>query len=162
MKAQKNKEKTMTNKIKIHPLYEKNLTYLFTRTATLLKEEFVELLAKDNIVGPQKSILTLLKNSNNYNQYKLCEELEINKTSMVRFLDGLELKGFVERECSELDRRENFIRLTTVGQKALTRIEKECQTIEDRFFANLTKKDADFLRQLLLKINNHNPANKAQ
>jgi len=55
-------------------------------------------------------------------QQFLCEELQIDKASMVRFIDYLVKKGVVQRTQCQEDRREHHIVLTQKGKKILEEI----------------------------------------
>ena len=55
-------------------------------------------------------------------QQFLCEELQVDKASMVRFIDYLVKKGLVQRTHCQEDRREHHIVLTQKGKKIIEEI----------------------------------------
>lgn len=55
-------------------------------------------------------------------QQFLCEELQVDKASMVRFIDYLVKKGMIQRTQCQEDRREHHIVLTAKGKKILEQI----------------------------------------
>lgn len=148
-------QKKKNERITIHEIFENNLTFLFSKTASKLKDQFVEMMEEEGLVPPHKGILTLLEKSDLYNQLLLCKELNINKTTMVRLLDTLESKKLIKRVSSNSDRRENVVNITPEGRKLLNKIKKLSLEIEDNFFINITNQDKKELIHILLKINGY-------
>ena len=138
--------------MEIHPIFKDNLTFLLSKTAAAVRGEFAEYLKGLDLIPPQKGIMTLLRQEGESNQYNLCHSLGINKATMVRHLDDLQEKKFITRKESTHDRREKLVSLTKKGLKVLDTIEKKNWEIEEVFFKDLSQKETETLKKLLLKL----------
>jgi DNA-binding MarR family transcriptional regulator len=82
-------------------------------------------------------------------QQRLTERTGIDRTTMVAVVDGLESKGFVERERAAEDRRAYALRATAKGRRILGRATKAAERAEAAFLAGLSAEDQRRLKQLL-------------
>ena len=98
-------------------------TFPFGRNFALLAKNYFGVLSKllaDSEVERYYSILILLDKSKELcTQQFICEQLQIDKVSMVRMIDHLIKKGLVNRVRNEQDRREYFIVPTAKSKKAM-------------------------------------------
>jgi DNA-binding MarR family transcriptional regulator len=110
------------------------------------------LLSKLSMIDIDKhySLLMILSRSEQpLTQQMLGEQLHIDKTSMVRIIDGLVEKGYVERQQSLDDRRCQKIILTEVGISILPEIEIAVKELNGQVMNGLSEEDqACFYRAL--------------
>ncbi len=92
------------------------------------------------------SVLYFLMNNNGCCQQTICNNMAIDKTAMVKVMNYLIKKGYVERRKNPDDKREQFIFLTKKGEKKTEKISESFQSLDTRMFANVsTKKQREFL-----------------
>jgi DNA-binding MarR family transcriptional regulator len=82
-------------------------------------------------------------------QQQLAESLHINRTVMVKLIDGLEARGLVERRRNPEDRRSYAIYPTAAGRGALTAMRPALERSEDALAANLSAAERARLVELL-------------
>ena len=97
----------------------------------------------------------------NLTQKELASQLETDKVSVVRVVDYLSLKGYVERVGSSIDRRKYCLTLTDKAKEVLPGIKKSMQETTATAFEGLTElQQAEFILALgqikknLSKVNN--------
>jgi len=89
-------------------------------------------------------------------QHQVATKLNLDRTTMVARIDGLESRGIVTRRPDPVDRRRNAIELTAKGQDICRRGDAAYAAAEHEFLASLSKTAAaEFRRALraLLVIN---------
>jgi DNA-binding MarR family transcriptional regulator len=88
------------------------------------------------------SILLLLENEEEHcSQQYLSDALRIDKASMVRIIDHLVEKGFIERVANPVDRREHKLQLTKRGKQALPEIHKAIEEMNEAATTGLSEKE---------------------
>lgn len=141
--------------IRYHPDLQELFGYTLYRNALHFRSMLVDALAEDSLVPPQLAILTVLKKGNSFNQIQLGDELGIDRASMVKYIDGLETAGLVERTTDENDRRARLLRLTSKGRKQYDSLRKKESDVENQYLSCLTQSERDALRAILLKLSYH-------
>ncbi len=96
-------------------------------------------------------ILACLKQEGELTQRQVCDVLAVDRSDMVRLVDGLEKRGFVVRRKHAKDRRKQLLSLTEDGEKTVARTEQLVDDATDRLFADLTAKDRRTLHRLTLR-----------
>jgi DNA-binding MarR family transcriptional regulator len=99
-----------------------HLGYFARRLQVWIFQDFARTLAAYDIRPAQYSVLVVIEANPGLSQADLAETLGIERARLVRLLDGLEKRGFTERQPSPHDRRSHALVLTRVGQKSLKRI----------------------------------------
>jgi len=66
-------------------------------------------------------VLNLIKSNNGINQNDLANFTNRDKTSITRFINNLEKKQFIERQCSTEDKRVKILFLTKKGEETLAK-----------------------------------------
>jgi MarR family transcriptional regulator for hemolysin len=90
------------------------------------------------------SLLMILSRSNQpLTQQVLGEQLHIDKTSMVRIIDSLVEKGYVERQQSQGDRRCHNILLTQEGIRILPQIERAVKELNEQVMLGMTRNEQE-------------------
>ncbi|WP_431894002.1 MarR family winged helix-turn-helix transcriptional regulator [Nonomuraea sp. bgisy101] len=94
-------------------------------------------------------LLDVLAEHDGCSQHDLSERLGINRTIMVKLIDGLEAHGHVIRTRNLHNRRSNVLRLTSAGRKALASMREAAAARDAEVTAPLTPGDRDRLNELL-------------
>ena len=100
-------------------------------------------------------ILACLKQEGELTQRQVCDVLAVDRSDMVRLVDGLEKRGFVVRRKDAKDRRKHLLTLTEDGEKAVARTQDLVEGTTDRLFADLSAKDRRTLHRLALRALGH-------
>jgi DNA-binding MarR family transcriptional regulator len=93
--------------------------------------------------------LALLDERGAMSQRQLAEITHVNPTTMVKLVDSLEERGWVARERNPEDRRSYALRLTELGEKALSSLRHELDDAERILTGTLTSSQRDRLRRHL-------------
>ena len=86
-------------------------------------------------------------------QSEVADAVGIEPARLVRVLDELERRGWIERMRSAADRRSHALFLTSEGQKAFERIKRLARQHEDNAIARLGPAKYKSLLRLLKEIN---------
>lgn len=97
---------------------DNTLGYLINRCAILLKSELTHRFrqAGYDVTPEEWSILNRLWEQDGLSQNELAERTVKDKTTVTRFLNQMEAKGFVTRKSSEKDGRSKKVHLSSRGQ----------------------------------------------
>jgi DNA-binding MarR family transcriptional regulator len=85
-------------------------------------------------------------------QHELAQASEIDASTLVATLDGLEARGLAERRIAPQDRRKRAIHLTPEGERALTAGRAAAQQIADQSFGALSAAERKRFDALLRKL----------
>ena len=88
-------------------------------------------------------LLHLKESGDGITQKELAVRVGIDGSSLVRLLDILENKRFVERKVDEQDRRARLIYLTAEGREAVKEIRRILAVSEAKFLSNVTPEELD-------------------
>jgi DNA-binding MarR family transcriptional regulator len=94
-------------------------------------------------------MLAMLQAVGPCSQQQLSETLHVNRTMMVKLVDGLEARGLVERRRNPDDRRSYALYPTGEGRRALTAMAPDMDRAEDALAANLSAAERARLIELL-------------
>jgi DNA-binding MarR family transcriptional regulator len=102
------------------------------------------------------SILIFIEESEKgCSQQHICDNLKIDKVSMVRMLDYLIKKKFIRKVQNPKDRREYFVELTQKAQNVMPEIHAEIKNLNDLAFKGMSKeKQKEFYRNICLIYTN--------
>jgi MarR family transcriptional regulator, transcriptional regulator for hemolysin len=84
------------------------------------------------------SILYFLSGNDGCCQQDICDSLAIDKSAMVKVMDHLITKGYVERRVNPVDRREHFILLTRKGRQQTKRVVSEFRKLDRQMFSGIS------------------------
>lgn len=93
-------------------------------------------------------VLTCLADRDASSQTALSETLAIDASDMVRLIDGLEEKGWAQRERDPKDRRRQIVTTTKAGRKAQTELADMVAEAESLALDESTGKQLKHLRKL--------------
>ena len=109
-------------------------------------------LAALGIDGRELGILFAVADGEPRSQQEIAARLDVDRTTMVAMLDGLESKGIVTRRPHPDDRRRNVVVMTDDGSRLLTRAREVSDKVERRFFASLSTTEARTFRAALSAV----------
>lgn len=136
----------------IHPLFKDRLCYSLSKSGVLFRTILENSLKDYGLVPPQAGILHILNGYGEFNQNLLSQEMNIDKASMVKFIDGLEKLGHVKRTTDPKDRRAKLVTLTPKGKMVQKKISEIHSKIEKEIFKDFKKSDVDYLRELMPQV----------
>ena len=101
-------------------------------------------------IGPRElGVMRVLASREPTSQQDVARMLEVDRTTMVALIDGLEAKGIVSRTPSQADRRRNVVTLTPAGLKLLTKAAVASERANRQLLMPLTASAAEQLRAAL-------------
>ena len=142
----------MTRDADLGPRLSARLGYLLKRAFLDLEDLHREHLEPLGINGRELSVRLLLQAREPESQQETAERLQVDRTTMVALLDGLEAKNLVARQADPADRRRNVVVLTKGGRRTLERALKASDKAEARLLRSLGETEQRQLRSLLARI----------
>lgn len=137
---------------KVHPALRPYLGYCLHKVSTILKSQVNAVYSEQQLQGQHFAILSVISVSPEINQMKICEEMGIDKASMVKITDHLEKHRLIERVGSKEDRRVKNLHITPLGEKFLKTAQSRRLEIEKNFLTALSDSEVVQFKELLLKI----------
>ena len=98
------------------------------------------------------AILAVLDQGTLETQGAIADALGYDKGQLVGLLDELEDAGLVERKRDTADRRRHLVHMTPAGRKALGKLRRLSDALEDEFFSPLGPAERKQLHGLLLRL----------
>ena len=126
-----------------------HLGYVVRRAQLWIFQDFIRTLADVNIRPAQYSVLLMIEANAGLSQATLAQTLGIERARLVRLLDGLEARRFVQRRRSRSDRRAHVLSLTPQGRSALGRIKLMADAHEQRLARKVGSRNRKTLLRLL-------------
>ena len=130
----------------------RRVPFLLYRTAQALHALANEMLATIGLTARQVGILTLITEREPMTQTALGSELEIDRTTMVELLDGLEERGLVERRRHADDRRACIIHPTRAGAAAKAKAIEILDQQQATFLSPLSNDEQRVLADMLTRL----------
>jgi DNA-binding MarR family transcriptional regulator len=100
----------------------------------------------------QYNILAVLNRRPGSAQKELCEELDIDRSTIADVCTRMEKNGLVSRIPAVEDRRRNVLELTELGQSELARLRPLVDQVQQSLTEPLTAEEHQQLRSLLAKL----------
>jgi len=122
--------------------------YLMRRAQIWIFQDFIRTLAEVDIRPAQYSVLLVIEANHGLSQSAISQTLGIERARLVRLLDNLEARKFVQRRASKTDRRSHVLSLTAQGRSALARI----KTLADEHEQRLEQRVGTRSRKTLLRL----------
>jgi DNA-binding MarR family transcriptional regulator len=133
--------------------------FLLVRLGLGFKTRALEQLAQAGFSQYHYGVLALLDEQPQETQAQIADTLGVDRSQLVRVLDGLEDRGLVARHRDETDRRRHTVSVTAAGRRQLHRIRATIDQLEDDLLAPLDTADRRRLHALLLQLANaHDPS----
>ncbi len=83
---------------------------------------------------------------------EIAKEFDVSKTLVSRSVSYLEEKGMLVTEKSEVDKREQVLKLTEKGEEIVSEIDKMKQEFFDKTFRHFEEREKQVLRALLMML----------
>lgn len=126
--------------------------FLMHMAQSRLYAAVMEALEGSGLHAGQLAVLGALADKGAMSQRQLGHVAQIEKSSLVLFLDHLECGGWVKREPNPQDRRSHCVRLTAKGADKYRQLGPALQTVQDRFLSPLTPSEGALLVDLLMRL----------
>jgi DNA-binding MarR family transcriptional regulator len=97
-------------------------------------------------------VLSMLQAMGPCSQQELSESLHVNRTMMVKLIDGLEARGLVERRRNPDDRRLYAVHLTDAGRAFMKKLGRVAREHDDALLDGLDADERAQLRTLLTRV----------
>jgi DNA-binding MarR family transcriptional regulator len=102
------------------------------------------------------SVLLILANSEKkWTQQCLCNHLYIDKVTMVKVLDHLFDKGYINRVTNPLDRREKCIELTPKALKEIPQIKESVKEMNRKTLKGFTREEKNIFISMMQRVNDN-------
>jgi MarR family transcriptional regulator, lower aerobic nicotinate degradation pathway regulator len=129
--------------------------FLLNRAAGIIREAMSESLKPLHLSPQEMGLLRLVDAGSPQTQQALSKKNNIDRTTMVQLLDGLEERQLLMRQSDPADRRANLICLTPRGRKTLSQALRRARAQQQKFLSPLSEAEWETLRGLLVKLLEH-------
>ena len=133
-------------------LLQDSLAYEIKKAQVRTYEVLFEHLGPDALSPGRMTALCIIGNQPGINQSALADALRVNRASVVKVIDALQLLGFVERQSIPDDRRSYALAVTPKGLQELRRLTAISRRFEKEVAAQLTSSERKTLFRLLAKV----------
>lgn len=130
---------------------QKHTGFLLRRVQQKHVAAWLQLVGSDT-TSIQYGILSVLERSPGASQKQICEELDLDRSTIADVCSRLEKNGLVSRTAAEADRRRNVLRMTLAGQRELSRMRPLVEKVQLQLTEKLTAAEHEQLRKLLNKL----------
>ena len=126
----------------------RHLGYLIRRAQQLHVATWARLVSQD-ISSVQYSILAVVERLGEASQRELCDEVDLDRSTIADLVARMERRGLLDRHRSPADARRNVVRLTELGESELIRLRPLVEKVQRELVVGLTDAEAQQLRRLL-------------
>lgn len=126
--------------------------FLLNWVAARSRARFAEGLAEEGLHLREFAALNIVDARPGLTQHELAAAAEIDASTLVATLDGLEQRGLAERRIQPEDRRKRAIHLTPEGEAALRRGRALARRLGDELFGALDAAERTQFETLLRKL----------
>lgn len=113
------------------------------------------------ITSVQYGVLAVLDRQPGASQRELCDEVDLDRSTIATLVARLERRGLLERVRDAGDKRRNQLRLSAAGHAELERLRPLVENVERTLVTGLTASERDELRRLLRLVLTAGPGNGA-
>ena len=135
--------------------FEHLLGFMLNDVSRLLRTRFDQRAKSHGLTRSQWRVLVHLARAEGIIQSGLAEILEVERMTLGRLIDRLEVAGWVERRRDSKDRRVRRLYLTAMARPTLSDIMKIATDMHDEALHGLSNDDLNQLMQTLLVIKNN-------
>ena len=138
------------------PGLESHLGYWLRRVSNAVSGAFARALQEKQTSVAEWVLLRELHERGRAAPGELADALGLTRGAVSKIVDRLEAKRWVQTEANPDDSRFRLLSLTRAGRHSLPVLAGLADRNEARFFACLTTKEREVLRELLVKLAQHN------
>jgi MarR family transcriptional regulator, lower aerobic nicotinate degradation pathway regulator len=117
-----------------------------------LRDGVIEAIEGSGLHPGQLAVLGALSDRGGMSQRRLGEMTQIEKSSMVLFLDALETGGWILRKSDPQDRRAHVVELTPEGARKFAQLGPRLLAAQNRFLEPLSKQEIASLTEMLKRL----------
>lgn len=110
------------------------------------------------LTNVQFGVLNVLHRRGEASQRELCDDLDLDRSTVAGLVARLEARELVARVRAEEDRRRNVVRLTDAGLALLDELVPAAGRVDEVLTSALTRTERETLQRLLTKILGGGPA----
>ena len=105
-----------------------------------------------SISSVQFGALSVLSRMPGSSQQDLCDELDLDRSTIADLVHRLERRGLIERRRDDVDRRRNVLVLTESGSETYARLRPRVDIVEQVLTETLSSEERRELRALLTRV----------
>lgn len=132
--------------------YRRVPAYLIRRLQMISNAIVAEAFEHEDMSVSQWAVLTIIESHPEIDQSRLAEVVGIDKTNTGRLVDQLEVKGLVERQPNDSDRRVWMLRCTPLGHKTRKRLRPRALATQERLLSCLKPADRELFIDLMSRV----------
>lgn len=133
-------------------MLDDSLGYIIKRAQVRTYEVLFGLLGEDSITPGRMTALCFVAKQPGISQSELAEMLSITRAAVVKVVDTLETRGFVQRQSIVGNRRTYALAVTPAGYEELRRLTMLTRVYEDKISARLSVAERKQLMSLLQRV----------
>lgn len=137
---------------KIPEEFAQSAGYMLNQTAQVIAEMVTEALKPLKLAPQEYGLMRVISISGPVSQQTFADRYNIDRTMVTGLVDGLEERGYVDRQRSTTDRRVNLMHLTPLGKRALAQAVRTVKKTQAEFLAPLTDEEWEATRTSLVKL----------
>lgn len=137
---------------KIPEEFARSAGYMLNQTAQVIAEMVTEALKPLKLAPFEYGLMRVISISGPVSQQTFAHRYNIDRTLVTGLVDGLEKRGYVDRQRSTTDRRVNLMHLTPLGKRALAQAVRTVKKTQAEFLAPLTDEEWEATRVSLVKL----------
>ncbi|WP_405901343.1 MarR family winged helix-turn-helix transcriptional regulator [Streptomyces sp. NBC_00727] len=127
-------------------------TYLMSKTGKAARGRLADRLAERGLRLWHMAVLAALTDFGPHVQRELASRLSIDRSDVVKIVDGLGGAGLVERARDTADRRRVTVTVTPAGSALLESLKSDAQAVQEDVLAPLNARERAQLTALLLRV----------
>jgi len=127
-------------------------TYLMSKTGKEARGRLADRLAERGLRLWDMAVLAALADFGPHVQRELASRLSIDRSDVVKIVDGLGAAGLVERARDTADRRRVTVTVTPAGRALLASLKSDALAVQEDVLAPLTARERAQLAALLLRV----------
>lgn len=135
----------------VHEDPERHLGYLIRRAQQLHVATWARLASPDT-TSVQYSILAVLDRAGEASQRELCDEVDLDRSTIADLVMRMERRGLLVRDRDSRDRRRNAVSLTDAGRAELVRLIPRVEQVQEALAEQLSADDRARLDTLLRQL----------
>lgn len=136
-------------------LLSKKIGVYLNQAHFLFKQCFLSELVANNVdLTPEQYLLIdLLWDEGPLTQQEIAIQMQKDKNSITKLIDGLQRKGYVVRKIDSDDRRKNMVHVTAMGQGKKQEITRIAIDAADKILSGIPEEELIRATEVLSKLN---------
>ncbi|THA68656.1 MarR family transcriptional regulator [Streptomyces sp. A0958] len=137
-------------------------TYLMSKTGKAARGRLADRLAQRGLRLWHMAVLAALADFGPHVQRELAARLSIDRSDVVKIVDGLGAAGLVERARDTADRRRVTVTVTPEGRALLESLKADAVSVQEEVLAPLNPREREQLTALLRRVHDGAPPDTAR